>query len=47
LASLKRALGILDRVTAWLMVNGFVNADPGYTQTTMVMNPFSEIIVSL
>jgi enamine deaminase RidA (YjgF/YER057c/UK114 family) len=47
LASLKQALGDLDRVTAWLMVNGFVNADPGYPQTTLVMNPFSELIVEL
>jgi hypothetical protein len=30
LASLKRSVGDLDRVTAWLMVNVFVNADPGY-----------------
>ena len=46
LASLKRALGDLDRVTAWLVVNGFVNADPGYPSTTLVMNPFSELIIS-
>jgi hypothetical protein len=25
---------IWDRVTAWLMVHGMVNADPGYSQTT-------------
>jgi hypothetical protein len=30
LGSLQRALGDLDRVTAWLMVYGMVNADPGY-----------------
>src|SRR5438067_13700246 len=34
LASLRRRLGDLDRVTAWLIVNGMVNADPGYPQTT-------------
>jgi hypothetical protein len=28
LSSLKRELGDLDRVTAWLMVYGLVNADP-------------------
>src|ERR1700730_11210628 len=28
LGSLKRTLGDLDRVTAWLMVYGMVNADP-------------------
>lgn len=47
LASLKTALGDLDRVTAWLMVNGYVNAEPGYAQTTAVINPFSELIVDL
>lgn len=47
LASLQRSLGDLDRVTAWLMVNGFVNADPGYPQTTLVLNPCSELILSL
>jgi hypothetical protein len=28
LASLRRSLGSLDRVSFWLMVSGFVNADP-------------------
>jgi enamine deaminase RidA (YjgF/YER057c/UK114 family) len=47
LASLKRALGDLDRVTAWLMVTGMVNAEPGYTQTTNVINGFSDFIIEL
>jgi enamine deaminase RidA (YjgF/YER057c/UK114 family) len=47
LLSLKTALGDLDRVAAWLMVQGFVNADPGYPQTTLVMNPCSELILAL
>jgi enamine deaminase RidA (YjgF/YER057c/UK114 family) len=47
LASLKRALGDLDRVTAWLMVHGMVNADPGYPQTTAAINPFSDLILEL
>lgn len=47
LASLKRALGDLDRVTAWLMVYGMVNADPGYPQTTNAINGFSELILEL
>ncbi len=42
LASLKRELGDLDRVTAWLMVYGMVNADPGYPQTTNAINGFSD-----
>ena len=41
LSSVKAVLGNLDRVTAWLIVHGFVNSDPGYGQTTLVMNPFS------
>ena len=44
LASLKRELGDLDRVTAWLMVYGMVNADPGYPQT---INGFSDLILDL
>jgi enamine deaminase RidA (YjgF/YER057c/UK114 family) len=47
LASLKRAIGDLDNVVAWLTVNGFVNADPGYAQTTLVMNPVSELLLEL
>jgi enamine deaminase RidA (YjgF/YER057c/UK114 family) len=47
LSSLKRTLSDLDRVVAWLMVNGMVNADPGYSQTTNVMNGFSELILDL
>jgi enamine deaminase RidA (YjgF/YER057c/UK114 family) len=47
LASLKRTLGDLDRVTAWLMVNGFVNALPGTIQITNVINGFSDLILEL
>ncbi len=47
LASLKRAVGELDKVAAWLMVYGNVNADPGYPQTTLVANPASELLVDL
>src|SRR5919202_4853004 len=47
LGSLKRALGDLDRVTAWLMVYGMVNADPGYGQTTNAINGFSDLILEL
>jgi enamine deaminase RidA (YjgF/YER057c/UK114 family) len=46
LASLKAALGDLDRVTGWLTVNGYVNAEPG-PHTTTVINPFSELIIEL
>jgi enamine deaminase RidA (YjgF/YER057c/UK114 family) len=45
-ASLRRHLGDLDRVEAWLIVNGYVNANPGYLQTTLVLNPCSELIIA-
>ncbi len=47
LASLKRTLGDLDRVTAWLVVNGAVNAPPGYPSTTLVVNGFSDLVLEL
>jgi hypothetical protein len=47
LASLQRSLGSLDRVSSWLVVSGFVNADPGYAQTTLVINPRSDLLLSL
>ena len=47
LASLERALGDLGRVAAWLTLSGFVNADPGYGQTTLVMNAASELLLDL
>ena len=37
----------LDRVTAWLMVYGLVNADPDFTLTTNVINGFSDLILEL
>ena len=47
LGSLKRELGDLDRVAAWLMVYGLVNAAPDFTLTTNVINGFSDLIVEL
>ncbi|MBW3580511.1 MAG: RidA family protein [Actinobacteria bacterium] len=47
LASLKQAVGDLDKIVAWLMVFGSVNADPGYGQTTLVANPASELLLDL
>jgi enamine deaminase RidA (YjgF/YER057c/UK114 family) len=47
LASLDAALGDLDDVAAWLVVNGFVNADPGFPHTTTVMNPCSDLLLDL
>lgn len=47
LASLKRELGDLDRVTAWLRVLGMVNSAPGFNRQPDVINGFTELIVTL
>ena len=47
LDSLKRALGDLDRVTAWLRVFAMVNTAPGFNQTPLVTNGYSELILQL
>lgn len=47
LSSIKRELGDLDRVTAWLMVYGMVNAEPAYPRTTNAINGFSDLILEL
>jgi enamine deaminase RidA (YjgF/YER057c/UK114 family) len=47
LASLKRALGDLDRVTAWLRVFAMVNVAPDFNQTPLVTNGYSDLILEL
>ena len=47
LASLKRELGDLDRVRAWLRVFGMVNSAPGFNQQPAVINGFSDLILEL
>jgi enamine deaminase RidA (YjgF/YER057c/UK114 family) len=47
LASLRRELGDLDRITAWLRVFGMVNAAPGFNRMPAVINGFSDLIVEL
>jgi enamine deaminase RidA (YjgF/YER057c/UK114 family) len=47
LASLKRELGDLDRVTTWLKVLGMVNSAPGFNMQPAVINGFTELIVKL
>jgi enamine deaminase RidA (YjgF/YER057c/UK114 family) len=47
LASLKRQLGDLDRIIAWLRVFGMVNSAPGFTQQPAVINGFSDLILEL
>jgi enamine deaminase RidA (YjgF/YER057c/UK114 family) len=47
LASLKRELGELDRVTRWLRAVGYVHCTPGFRQNALVNNGFSDLIVEL
>jgi enamine deaminase RidA (YjgF/YER057c/UK114 family) len=47
LGSLKRELGDLDRVAAWLRVFGMVNSAPGFNQQPLVINGFSALILEL
>jgi enamine deaminase RidA (YjgF/YER057c/UK114 family) len=47
LGSLKRALGDLERVTAWLHAFGMVNSAPGFDQQPRVINGFSDLILEL
>ena len=47
LASLKRALGDLDRVGQWVRVFGMVNSAPGFTQQVAVLNGFSTMILEV
>jgi enamine deaminase RidA (YjgF/YER057c/UK114 family) len=47
LASLKSTLGDLDRVAAWLRVFGMVNSAPGFNRMPLVINGFTDLIVSL
>jgi enamine deaminase RidA (YjgF/YER057c/UK114 family) len=47
LGSLKRALGDLDRVSAWIRVFGMVNSAPGFNKQPSVINGFSDLILEL
>ena len=47
LGSLRRELGDLDRVTAWLKVFGMVNSAPGFRDQPSVINGFSDLILEL
>ena len=47
LGSLKRELGDLNRLSAWLRVFGTVNSAPGFTKQPDVINGFSELILEL
>ena len=47
LASLKRELGDLNRVTAWLKVLGMVNSAPGFQQQPQIINGFTDLIIEV
>src|SRR5271165_1698833 len=47
LGSLQRALGDLDRISAWGRVFGMVNSAPGFNRQPSVINGFSDLILGL
>ena len=47
LGSLHRALGNLERITAWTRVFGMVNSAPGFNRQPSVINGFSELILEV
>jgi enamine deaminase RidA (YjgF/YER057c/UK114 family) len=47
LSSLKRELGTLNNITAWLRVFGMINTAPGFVQTPPVINGFSDLILEI
>jgi enamine deaminase RidA (YjgF/YER057c/UK114 family) len=47
LASLKRELGDLDRVTQWIRAVGYVHCEPGFAHNAKVVDGFSDLIVEL
>jgi len=47
LGSLKRELGDLDRIAAWLRIFGMVNGAPGFNKQPAVINGFTDLIISV
>lgn len=47
LGSLRRELGSLDRITAWVRVFGMVNSAPGFNRQPAVINGLSELILAV
>lgn len=47
LGSLRRELGSLDRIAAWVRVHGMVNAAPGFTALPQVINGFSAVVLEV
>ena len=47
LASLKRELGDLDRIVAWLHILGMVHSAPGFNRQPEVINGFTDLIIEV
>ena len=47
LGSLKRELGDLDRIAAWLRIDGYVLAAPDFNRTTNVLNGCSDLLLDV
>jgi hypothetical protein len=46
LGGLKRELGSLEKVAAWLQVRVMINTVEGFTRTAAVANGFSDLILA-
>src|SRR4051812_43474301 len=47
LGSLKRELGDLDRIAAWVRVFGMVNSAPGFNRQPAVINGFTDLVIEV
>ena len=47
LGDLSRALGDLDRITAWVRVFGMVASAPGFDRQPAVINGFSDLVLDI
>lgn len=47
LGSLRRELGNLDRIAAWVRVFGMVNSAPGFNRQPAVINGFTDLILEV
>ena len=47
LGSLKRELGDLDRVAAWVRIFGMVNSATGFNKQPLVINGFTDLIIGV
>ena len=47
LASLRRELGSLDRIVGWCRVHGMINCAPRFSETPLVLNGFTDLILDV